>query len=273
MPQLSIIIPTFNAGACIGRCLNSIGGQTFGSYEIIVQDGGSSDGTIETIKEFKRTFGQVDLQLFIEKDTGIYDAMNRGVGRARGEWLYFLGSDDEFRDRNVLEAIFQRSDLAACDVVYGDVRFVGRSKWAEGSPIYDGVFDFEKLLKKNICHQAIFYRTKFFKRVGKFNTDYVLYADWDFNMRCWTKTEFRRIELVVADFCADGRSGTGSDDRFRKEIASNVLKYFNISLWHPSVNTCAFAGFAEIAKMKESKLSLRRAASRIRRAIKPRVYG
>lgn len=273
MPKLSVIIPTFNSAASIETCLRSIAGQTFTSYEVIVQDGVSSDDTVERIRRFEAAIPKGALRLFIEKDRGIYDAMNRGVRRAAGEWLYFLGSDDEFYDRDVLRTIFAGNDLTGCDVVYGNVRFVGQADWARDNPIYDGVFDFEKLLNKNLCHQAIFYRAKFFKKIGKYNTDYALYADWDFNMRCWTKTEFKHIDLIVANFSADGLSGTGRDERFRKEVAANVLRYFNISLWHPRVNTPAFAGFPEIVKMKQSRISLERAASRIRRVIRPHVYG
>ncbi len=90
-------------------------------------------------------------------------------------------------------------------VVYGNVKVVGNTSWAKDGVIYDGSFDFEKLLNKNICHQAIFYNSGFVKgEVGNYNIDYKLCADWDFNLRCLAKTEFSFEPITVADFYAGG---------------------------------------------------------------------
>lgn len=273
MPKLSIIIPTYNSGRCIERCLRSIACQTFRDYEVIVQDGGSADGTLEKIARLRLANASASLRIFSGRDKGTYDAMNKAVRRAKGEWLYFLGSDDELHDHEVLAGIFEGLDLTDSDVVYGNVQLFGSASWAEGNPIYGGPFSLERLLGGNICHQAIFYRAKFFKMVGQYNINYALYADWDFNMRCWTRTRFRYVDVVIADFSSDGISSTRQDERFKSEVASNVLRYFNVSLWHPALNVPAFPGFTEIARMKKSSVSLGRAASRIRRTILPRTYG
>src|ERR1035441_6988489 len=107
MTKLSIVIPTFNSGATIEHCLTSIACQTFSDCEIIIQDGGSTDNTIDLVRDWEKANAGVDVKLRQEKDTGIYDAMNKAVLRASGEWLYFLGSDDELHDPHVLERVLR----------------------------------------------------------------------------------------------------------------------------------------------------------------------
>ncbi len=90
-----------------------------------------------------------------EKDKGIYDAMNKGVNLAKGEWLYFLGSDDRLFDNNVLNTIYQSVKDQNVDLVYGNIYK------EETGKLYDGSFDLDKLLKRNISHQAMFLIEKY----------------------------------------------------------------------------------------------------------------
>ena len=269
MPKLSIIIPTFNSAASIEGCLRSIACQTFADYEIIVHDGGSSDATVEKIRNFQAANRAMNLDVFVETDKGPYDAMNKGVRRANGEWLYFLGSDDELCDANVLGAVFERSDLTNSDVVYGNVRMIGDASWAKNNSVYDGIFDLKKLLSRNICHQAIFYRAEFLREVGEYNINYAVCSDWDFNMRCWAKTRFRYVDIVVANFRTGGISAGEADERFMREVASNVLKYFGFSSYDTVVNTPTFVGFDHIVEIQQSGTASRRILSRIRKVIRP----
>ena len=91
-PIISIIIPTYNVESTIGTVLESITAQTFRGYEVVIVDGVSKDGTAEIVARYAA--GNPAIRWVQEKDKGIYDAMNKGVGLARGEWLYFLGADD-----------------------------------------------------------------------------------------------------------------------------------------------------------------------------------
>jgi glycosyltransferase involved in cell wall biosynthesis len=230
MPKLSIIIPTYNSARTIQRCLSSIRIQTLTDFEIVVQDGGSSDRTVQLIQEFVRENRGITLGLRQEPDMGVYDAMNKAIRRANGEWLYFLGSDDELYDQNVLSKMLGSGKTADTDVLYGNVLIIGRASWAVDGAIYDGHFDLRKLLTKNICHQAIFYKAAFFRRVGEFNPKYVVCADWDFNMRCWAMGLFTYVDLVVAKFHAGGHSTKGrSDPHFGADAAENLIRYFNFS--------------------------------------------
>lgn len=227
MPKLSIIIPTFKSAGTIERSLHSIGVQTFTNYEIVVQDGGSSDRTTELIEEFRRENPGIKLELEQERDKGVYDAMNKAMRRASGEWLFFLGSDDELYNKNVLDNVLNSPEAADCDVLYGNAQIVGNAGWAEDGAIYGGPFDLGKLLTKNICHQAMFYRAAFAREVGDYNQEYVVCGDWDFNMRCWAKGRFNYVDVIVARFHAGGNSTNfRPDPDFEADVAANIIKYF-----------------------------------------------
>src|ERR1035437_5069778 len=231
MTKLSIIVPTFNSGATIERCLASIASQTFTDYEVIIQDGCSRDNTIDLIRNWEKANAGITVKLQQEKDKGIYDAMNKAVLLASGEWLYFLGSDDELHDPYVLERVMGSKAADSSNVIYGSVKRVGRES---KSDIYDGRFTLTKLLRKrNICHQAIFYRASFARESGQYNTDYVIFSDWDYNMRCRSETRFSFMDLTVAIYSMDGISSHARrDPRFDADLIANIARYFNSSAPH-----------------------------------------
>jgi glycosyltransferase involved in cell wall biosynthesis len=254
MPKLSIIIPTFNASNSIERCLQSIINQSFTDYEVVIQDGGSFDKTIEVISDVQRVNGGIEIKLHQERDRGVYDAMNKAIHRASGEWLYFLGSDDELYEPNVLSRVMGSQDVALGDVLYGNVKVIGNARWAMDGAVYDGQFDLNKLLTRNICHQAMFYRTAFVRTMGNYNINYVVWADWDFNMRCWSKTTFRYIDVIVAKFYAGGVSSQDRrDEQFVADVAANVVQYFSLSISDPLINRPAFVGYGDIVRMQRPR--------------------
>jgi glycosyltransferase involved in cell wall biosynthesis len=151
-PLISIIIPTYNAGETLRQCLESIVVQDYERFEVLIMDGLSTDETINIVNSYSKKFPSI--KCFSQNDDGIYDAMNKGVMMAEGEWVYFLGSDDTlYSDRTLTEVVLQFGEE---EVIYGDVyssRFNGR---------YDGEFDVKKIREKNICHQSIFFKKKLF---------------------------------------------------------------------------------------------------------------
>lgn len=271
MPKLSIIVPMFNSSSYIERCLYSIRIQTFRDYEVVLQDDASSDNTIQIARRFRDVNTGMDIKVFSGEHKGAYGAMNSGCRWASGEWLYFLGSDDELHDPNVLTGVMGTPGLESSDVVYGNVQVIGEAGWARNGSVYDGIFDLKKLLNRNICHQAIFYRATFLRQIGEYNTRYVVCADWDSNMQCWSKTKFKYVDTIVANFHGGGLSGTVRDECFNREMASNVLRYFDLSVYDPLVNTPSFRGFADIVRMQRSKNPVRSIVGRISRIVGSRI--
>lgn len=215
-PKISIIVVVYNAGKTIETAVNSVFAQTYSQKELILIDGGSTDGTLEILRKINHP----DYSLCSEADEGIYDAMNKGIKKASGDWIYFLGADDSFHSDVVLERIFKDTDLNHFDLLYGNV------KRSDSNKLYDGRFDFEKLLKKNISHQAIFYHKVIFEQIGYFNIKYKTHADWDFNLRCFEKgLKIRYLDQTIADFNAGGVSSDYDIPFLRESLLFRKIKF------------------------------------------------
>jgi len=224
---VSIIIPTYNSNKCIGRCLDSLREQTFGNYEVVIVDGGSTDGTQQTVEEYASSFSRLTLRS--EKDRGVYDAMNKGIALAHGQWLLFLGSDDALYAPDVLAKMAGHLS-PAYDFIYGNVFSASASSWASAGVVYDGVFDQDKILRRNICHQAIFYSRSLFTRHGGYDLSYKVLADWEFNLRVFQTAKKKHVELIVASFEGGGMSTALVDHEFFLRFPEIVDRAFRLPL-------------------------------------------
>jgi glycosyltransferase involved in cell wall biosynthesis len=215
-PLVSIIIPTFNSERTVSRAIESILRQTLADYEVLVMDAVSNDKTLQIVHDFNDR----RVKVWCEKDEGIFDAMNKGIRKASGEWIYFLGSDDYLIDESVLENVFVNTDVSEIDFVYGNVHSVD---YGEN---YDGEFDIAKILSKNICHQAIFVRKSVLVRKRMFNRKYALQADYDFNLRCMFDRRIRKkyINRTIAWYAPSGSSFTKPDLNFERDKNWVLLK-------------------------------------------------
>lgn len=206
MPYFSVIIPSFNAVAHIEKAIKSVLSQRFADFELLVMDGLSTDGTQAVVATFAELDGRV--RFVSEKDKGIYDAMNKGISICKGKWIYFLGSDDSLYNAEVFEKVYRATTSDHLDFLYGDVLFQPSGKR------YAGEFNYMKLLKKNICHQAIFYRKRIFEEIGLFNFHFRQHADWALNLAIFNTDGLQRVYLneIVANFTTGSTSA--SHDRF-----------------------------------------------------------
>ena len=215
VPLFSIIIPTLNVATTLHACLNSIAQQTCSDYEVILLDGGSTDGTPEIVARYAATFG-ARLTLHCGPDQGVYDAMNRGVAMATGTWVLFLGADDTLYAADTLARVATFIEQhEPSDLLYGDVMM--RSNASR----YAGTFDLDRLLfEGNICHQSIFYRRTLFAGIGPYNLRYRIWADWDFNIRCFSNPALitRYMDIVVAHFNDATGLSTAGDPEFKKRL-------------------------------------------------------
>jgi len=205
----SIIIPTYNSEATIQAALTSVKIQKFSNFEVLIIDGKSSDKTVELSNQFR--LEGLKLTCISEPDHGIYDAMNKGIAAAKGEYLYFLGSDDTLFNENVLQQVADSINRQPTDFIYGNVLM------SKSGQRYDGAFTFAKLLTKNISHQAIFYKRTIFQQLGGYNLEYKLHADWDFNLKCFSSPAFKTqfIDVLIARF-TEGNTSSKPDQNFIK---------------------------------------------------------
>lgn len=237
MSLLSIILPTFNSNNVIVNALTSIISQSFKNFEVIVIDNVSTDGTVEKVKDL---FYNERIHILSEKDSGIYDAMNKGISLAKGEWLYFMGADDVFDNEHVLETVAQNlSDHV--DILYGDVM------WMPDNIKEEGVWNYQQLLNQNINHQRIFYRRALFPLLGEYKLEYKVAADYELNIRlfCNDSVAKKYIPVTIAHYNSDGFSANKTDEVFyndwQKIVLENFRKHLPLKIIYKSLgNYCRY---------------------------------
>jgi glycosyltransferase involved in cell wall biosynthesis len=228
-PFISIIVPVYNCASTIASCLESIVKQNFPDFEVIIMDGLSGDNSPAICKTYSGKYSFI--RYTREKDQGIYDAMNKGIRKARGEWIYFLGGDDILFDEHVLEKFALAARKYAFKLFYANVLVNGDTSWAKNQQVYDGYFDVSKLLTKNICHQAILYNKELFTEYGGFNVKYVVCADFDMNLRIAAKYQMKHLDFISAIFNPGGASSTITDQAFMEDLNTNIIRYFHKQLY------------------------------------------
>jgi glycosyltransferase involved in cell wall biosynthesis len=213
-PLISVVIPTMNSAAVLDAALQSLADQSFRDFEVIVSDGASKDGTLAVAEGFVAALPR--LHIDSRPDSGVYDAINRGVLLSRGAWFLVLGSDDRIHAPDTLATIAAHLRCAAqAQIVYGDVCMMAENRY--GVPVggrYMGPVSLSMFLHTNICQQAIFYRRELFDALGGFELRYRMCADWAFNLRAEFITPAHWVDVVVADYAATGLSAAGNDEAF-----------------------------------------------------------
>jgi glycosyltransferase involved in cell wall biosynthesis len=214
MPEsilFSIIIPTFNSAETLPIALNSILQQNYNKFEVLIMDGASKDRTVEIANEYR----DHRIRIFSEKDNGIYDAMNKGISKSSGKWLFFLGSDDYLYDSGVLTDVYSQTRLhPESRMLFGDIYT------SSGLVQRFNKVSFYELTQHNICHQAIFYHASLFNQV-RYDLAYKLMADWDFNLKIFQKKNYPvYFKRLVAVYNMNGASLNWTiTDEYRNHFA------------------------------------------------------
>lgn len=201
--KVSVITVCYNAVHGIENTLKSVVGQSYPDVEYIVIDGGSTDGTVDIIQKYADK-----IAYFVsEPDGGIYDAMNKGVKVATGEWINFLNAGDCFFDCCSVEKVFAHDILADIDVVYG---------------YQVHCYDYGTFVRKRLPlsffyqgmpfgHESSFVRASIMKLTG-FDTNYRIAADYHFFFHLYALgKKFQFVDVLVAVF--DSSEGVSSSDK------------------------------------------------------------
>ncbi len=173
--KVSIVTVVFNGAKAMEATIKSVLNQSYSPIEYIIVDGGSSDGTQAIIEKYSNHIAKY----ISEKDTGIYDAMNKGVKMATGEWVNFMNCGDTFHDNKIVQNIFEKN-RDGFDFIYGDY-------------IADYSHKGQRLIKASLpqpphqmvlSHQSVFARTAALLKFP-FDTQYRISADLKFYEQCW----------------------------------------------------------------------------------------
>lgn len=188
VPSISIITVTFNAGSFLERTLKSIDNQSSKDFELLLVDGASKDNTLE----IAQAFSSIVTKIVSEKDQGLYDAMNKGIRLAKGEYLWFINAGDEIASSEILKDILFTIKNTKADIVYGDAMVVDNA----GNSLGLRSSRTPHKLKNNIdwrdfrygmliCHQSFLVK----KAIAPFYKIKNLSADIDFEIRALKKAE------------------------------------------------------------------------------------
>lgn len=199
--KISIITIVYNNVRDIEYTLLSVLKQTYTNIEYIVIDGASNDGTLDVIHKYKNNIAS----LVSEKDKGIYDAMNKGLALATGDYVLFLNSGDELYDNSTIQTIVDKGNNA--DIIYGDTKLVDENRRIIGdrrhkTPAHFNWKSFQYGM--NICHQAIYIKREI---TSPYDTHYQLSADIDWVIRAAKKAQTsQNVNCYVARYLVGGMS-------------------------------------------------------------------
>ena len=200
-PRLSIIIATFNTAATIERCLQSIVSQSSQDWEVLVADGGSTDGTIDLIQKHEHALAW----WHSGPDAGIYDAWNKVIAHTRGEYVCFLGADDALHAPDTLEALFSAIGNGSYDLITSR-GMLRNDRWQPTHPV-GAPWNEAKLPRRiRLCHPGLLHHRSLFARFGEFNTRYQIAADFEFLLRLPPDIRTFDVQSITVDIQEQGIS-------------------------------------------------------------------
>jgi len=210
-PFVSIVVALLNGGATLKRAIDSVLFQDYANRELLVIDGGSTDGGLEVIRGYGASISYWES----EPDRGIYHAFNKALAKARGEWVYFLGADDFFWDRHVLTRMADQLVRAYPPhrIVYGQVNFV-----SERGEVMDVLGEPWAAFRKHFLqgfmlpHQAVFHHRSLFATHGPFDESFRASGDYEMLLRELKSAEALFVPgVVVAGYQFGGGSSAPSN--------------------------------------------------------------
>ena len=228
-PKISIITVTFNAENVLERTLKSIQRQEYNNIESIIVDGASNDGTLEIVKKYP----DVVTKWISEKDNGLYDAMNKGLDLATGDYVWFLNAGDTIAKKNILDYFFGE-EFTMRDIYYGETMIVDKKGKSRGN---------RRLRTKQdmtwkdfrwgmlVCHQSVLVKRTI---APKYNLNYKIAADYE-----WVLESFKRAKLIlgtkhkVSCYLEGGLSGKNIF-KANKERFQIMKKYYGLipTIWY-----------------------------------------
>ena len=219
--KISVVTAVLNRSGTIAHTISSVQNQTHGDVEHVIQDGQSTDGTLDEIRNHMND----ETLLVSEPDNGIYDGINRGIARATGDIVGLLHSDDFFGGADTLELIAAACERKGVDGVYGDLQYVSASDpdrviryWRSGE------FDRRKLARGWMPpHPTLYLRREVFEKWGAYDTSYKIAADYDAILRWLGKG---RISLAyIPEVLVNMRVGGDSNRSFSHIVRKSREDY------------------------------------------------
>jgi glycosyltransferase involved in cell wall biosynthesis len=221
-PKLSIITINYNNAEGLRRTIKSIVNQSFKQFEYLVIDGGSTDNSTDVIRQYSEQISYWSS----EPDAGIYNAMNKGIKQAKGEYLLFMNSGDELSGDTTLTRIFEH--LNETDIVYFDILLQHPSGHSEVKKC-PNVLTFSYFVLHTIPHQSAFIRKELFDKHGLYDETLRIVSDWAFFINVIFKfnASYKHISDTFSIYHLDGiSSDTSNIEKIAAEKRAVLMKDF-----------------------------------------------
>lgn len=219
--KISIITVNYNDKVGLERTVNSVLSQNNKNFEYLVIDGNSNDGSVEVIEKNK---DKIDFWVS-EKDSGIYNAMNKGIRAAKGDYLLFLNSGDWLYDKNAISNVEQLID-GSKDIYYGNAIF----KFDKKDKIvkYNKPISFEFFTYGNFCHQATFIKKSLFFDISFYNEKRKIVSDWEFFAVaiCLKNASHQYMDVIVANYDLTGISSRPEFEELKMKERNDVFQEY-----------------------------------------------
>lgn len=233
-PFFSVVTVCYNAGNLICKTIESVLAQSFDnsefSFEYIIQDGLSKDDTLEIVSGYKESFKEngIDLIVNTKKDAGIYDAMNKAVSSANGEYIVFMNADDCFYSDHVLKDVYSSLDLENLpDIIYGDCIVKELGMYFKFRKTFDQIKE-----RMPFSHQSCFAKKETLIK-WPLDLDFPITADYNFLLNCYmNKLKFYDSNVIISLVTADGVSSVNMFDAFLE--ACHVCEIHGVPRYTPS---------------------------------------
>lgn len=265
--KLSIITVNLNNAAGLSKTLESVASQTFTNYEHIIIDGGSNDGSVDIIKDYERKYNGAPGHLYwvSEPDKGIYNAMNKGIKVASGEYCLFLNSGDYFWQKDSVQ-LFNSVEKHA-QILYFDIYTGPSLKQAHLWQQKDRL-SLTELCKGNIAHQSMFFDIQLFHTFGNYREDLRVVADWEFYLRLALIENIRpqKINFALTFYDSNGYSKSTKNREIAQQERNAILKehfntaglkiieeHFNTLKYYEWTDNSRFCKYLKLIKSKSWK--------------------
>jgi glycosyltransferase involved in cell wall biosynthesis len=221
LTELSIITINYNNINGLKKTIDSVLQQNFTDVEYIIVDNVSTDGSAELV----RSYGNKIDKFICEKDSGIYNAQNKGIAHAMGNYVLFLNSGDFLCDNTVLERVFSAKPVE--DIVYGNMKINwGKNSVSEG--FMPDVISKEQLYKDTLWHPVSFIKRNLFERFGRYDERYKFVADYEFFFKAIIreKVSTKHVNVFIAEFNTEGVSSNTDNKRKEQEERRKVQETY-----------------------------------------------
>lgn len=238
--KVSIITVCYNSAETIEDAIKSVLGQSYLNIEYIVVDGGSTDGTLKILENYKDKIAKI----ISEKDNGIYDAMNKGVTVATGDIIGILNSDDFYYDNDIIRTIVENMEKNSIDICWGDLVYVKKDdtnkivRFWKSSEYKSGKF----WRGWHPPHPTFFVRREIYQKYGLFRLDLSVYADYELMLRFLEKYKAR--SFYIPKILVKMREGGASNWKSPKKILAGIIANYKAF----KINGLRFGLFATSVK-------------------------